>query len=668
MTPDDELLHFGDATPGRSPLGYLPGLDGLRGLAVAAVVCFHGGWSWMRGGFLGVSLFFTLSGFLITSLLVAETNADGRVSLKRFWVRRARRLLPAAWITLTGALLLGAFVVDGGVMRRLPADVLAALANVANWRFLFAKASYAQLFSAPTPVLHFWSLAIEEQFYLVFPLLVALIVSTTKRWRGTLATVALAGMAISWTMPILLGWSGDRVYYGTDTRAGELLAGVLLALLVSRPAVRTALVRRSWPRVSMTALGALALAGSALLWVRLDRSSTFLARGGFATQAGLSALVILAAALPSGPVRRLTQLAPFRHLGRISYAVYLFHWPLFVWLTPSRTGLGHVGTFALVVVLAIVLAEVSLRVVEMPIRRGRGIAGMASWRPKVVAPFVAGALVVGVAAVNGIPIRAGAFDADHASATLANLRHRSAIQSIAHESSAVPKPRYAFFGDSISLSLALSTETWELRTHQAVGSDGVTELGCGIVRGGLQRSTFIAPVAAKCDAWPRTWAAALDKGHADLALVMSGQWEFVDHKLPGDDQWRHPGDPTYDDVVRREYFAATDLLASHGAVVVWITVPQFGAPDSVLTDAMRASHDSARVDRVNQIIREVVAARPATTRLIDLAAWMAPRTNDRVLRKDGAHFNFNERDYVGVEFLGPQIMRVWNDVWKSRHP
>ncbi|HEX2738760.1 MAG TPA: acyltransferase, partial [Acidimicrobiia bacterium] len=99
MTPDDELLHFGDATPGRSPLGYLPGLDGLRGLAVAAVVCFHGGWSWMRGGFLGVSLFFTLSGFLITSLLVAETNADGRVSLKRFWVRRARRLLPAAWIT-----------------------------------------------------------------------------------------------------------------------------------------------------------------------------------------------------------------------------------------------------------------------------------------------------------------------------------------------------------------------------------------------------------------------------------------------------------------------------------------------------------------------------------------------------------------------------------------
>jgi hypothetical protein len=429
--------------------------------------------------------------------------------------------------------------------------------------------------------------------------------------------------------------------------------------------VRTALIRHRWPRATAATLGAVALVASFVLWSRLERSSSFLAHGGLGTQALLSALVILAATLPGGPVRRLGQLAPLRRLGRISYAVYLFHWPLFVWLTPARTGLGHGATFALVVGLALLLAEISFRVLEMPVRRGRGVAGVDALRLRVVAPFVLTTLIAGVVVVNRMPAPTTGFDAERAGATLTRLRRHGSIRPIAKNSTFAPVPRFAFFGDSISLSLALSTTPWELHTHRALGTDGVTELGCGIVRGGLQRSDFVAPVAARCDAWPSTWAAALDEGHADLALVMSGQWELVDHKLPGDMQWRHPGDPVYDDTVRREYLAATDLLSSRGAVVAWITVPHFGDPDTLLSDAMRASHDPARVDRVNQIIREVVAARPKTARLIDLAAWMQQRTNDRVLRKDGAHFNFNDRDYVGTRFLGPEILRVWNDVRHS---
>ncbi|MFN8036822.1 MAG: acyltransferase [Acidimicrobiia bacterium] len=674
MTSDDELLGFGDARTSSGSLRHLPGLDGLRGIAVAAVVCFHGGWGWMRGGFLGVSLFFTLSGFLITSLLLSEANGSRRISLVGFWVRRGRRLLPAAWLTLGAALVLGALVLEGAAMRQLPGDVFAALCNVANWHFLVARVSYAQLFSSPSPVLHFWSLAIEEQFYLVFPLVVAVIVALGGRWRSRLAAFAVTGIVVSWSLPIVLGWSADRVYYGTDTRAGELLVGVVLALLVARPGFRAAVVRRFWPRFGATAFGTLALVGSLVLWTHLDRASAFLGRGGFALQALLSAGIILAATLPVGPVRRLTTLAPLRRLGRISYAVYLFHWPLFVWLTPSRTGLGRAATFVVVVATSVLLAELSARVLELPIRRGRGVLGVEAWRPSFVVPVVLVALIAGIVAVGRAPVRAGAFDADTASATLASLRHRRTAppaappqSTVPPPRSTVPPPRYAFFGDSISLSLALATAPWESRTHGAIGTDGMTVLGCGIVRGGLQRAEYAAPVAARCDAWPRTWAAAMDKGHADLALVMSGQWELVDHKLAGDSQWRHAGDPVYDDVVRREYLAATDLLASKGAVAVWITVPHFGPPDTIATDAMRSYHDPVRVDRVNQIIREVVAARPATARLIDLATWMQTRVDDRVLRKDGAHFNFDDHDHVGVDFIGPQLVDVWNDVWRSRH-
>src|SRR5467141_2308611 len=150
----------------------LDALDGLRGLAVAAVLLYHSQFGFARGGYLGVSLFFTLSGFLITSLLLTQAREQHRVQLGRFWARRARRLLPAATLALAGVLLYGATIASGDQLRYLRVDVLATLGYVANWRFYFSGQSYARLFASPSPVLHFWSLAIEEQFYLVFPLLV----------------------------------------------------------------------------------------------------------------------------------------------------------------------------------------------------------------------------------------------------------------------------------------------------------------------------------------------------------------------------------------------------------------------------------------------------------------------------------------------------------------
>ncbi|MCX7620230.1 MAG: acyltransferase, partial [Acidimicrobiales bacterium] len=175
-------------------LPHFPGLDGLRGLAVLVVLLFHSGFSWAKGGFLGVSSFFTLSGFLITALLLAERRATGAIDLKAFWIRRFRRLMPAALTCLTVVAVFGLFGADGTQKRNLAGDALSAMGYVANWRFVFSGQSYADLFAAPSPVLHFWSLAIEEQFYLLYPLLaygVFRLVGFSRRYFGAVVLVLI---------------------------------------------------------------------------------------------------------------------------------------------------------------------------------------------------------------------------------------------------------------------------------------------------------------------------------------------------------------------------------------------------------------------------------------------------------------------------------------------
>src|SRR5690606_20696572 len=186
---------------------------------------FHGGFSWARGGYLGVSTFFTLSGFLITTLLVAERRATGGIDLRRFWSRRVRRLLPASALTLVGVCL-WALVADAGWERNLRGDVLAAVLQVANWRFLLEDRSYGDLFAAPSPVLHFWSLAIEEQFYWLFPLVAAGVLALARGSLRALAAVLAAGLALSAGLTAALGPDRmDAVYYATPVRMAEILAG-----------------------------------------------------------------------------------------------------------------------------------------------------------------------------------------------------------------------------------------------------------------------------------------------------------------------------------------------------------------------------------------------------------------------------------------------------------
>ena len=277
-------------------LGYEPSLDGLRALAVAAVLVFHARFSWAPGGFLGVSAFFTLSGFLITTLLIQEWRRSGSVSLRGFFGRRFRRLLPASWLTLALVLAMGAAGVwNSQQLRSLRGDVPWALAELVNWHFIAEGRSYGAQFEAPSPLEHYWSLAIEQQFYLLLPLVVLGVLAWTqgralRRGRGgagppatTLAPLVLlllAATAISW----YLNWrfasaSVARSYFGTDTRLAELTVGGLLATVGTRR-IRGL---RGARRHVVLALGVAGLGGSIVLWSTATVASRWMYPWGFYT-------------------------------------------------------------------------------------------------------------------------------------------------------------------------------------------------------------------------------------------------------------------------------------------------------------------------------------------------------------------------------------------------
>ncbi len=353
---------------------HLPGLDGLRGLAVIGVLLFHGGFTWAGGGYLGVSTFFTLSGFLITNLLVREFDARHTIGLARFWTRRFRRLLPAALLAIALIGVLWWRVGSPEQLADLHGDMNAALGYVANWRFLSAGTSYADLFSAPSPLQHFWSLAIEEQFYLVFPLVVIAVMKLGG--RRLLTGVLAAATAASVLATLVLRDNLDRVYYGTDTRAAELLIGALLAVWWSgRPTTtigrhaRTTSPDTRGPSPLIDAAGFAALAAMFWAWWAIAQTDNRLTHGALPLYAVGTAVIIYAATQP-GAVTRLLSFAPLRGAGLISYGLYLYHWPIFLLLDDNRLHWPTLPLFALRMAVTTAIALASYHLLEMPIRRG----------------------------------------------------------------------------------------------------------------------------------------------------------------------------------------------------------------------------------------------------------------------------------------------------------
>ncbi|HWB38263.1 MAG TPA: acyltransferase, partial [Rugosimonospora sp.] len=381
-----------DTRRGGAVDGYQPSLDGVRALAVTAVLLYHAGVPWLPGGFLGVDAFFVLSGFLITSLLLAERARHGRVRLVAFWGRRARRLLPAALVMLAGTAIAGRYLLPPLDLGLLRGDEFAAIGYVANWRMIYRGADYFAQTAAASPVQHTWSLSIEEQFYLVWPLLLVGVLALRRRsGRRLLLTLACAGALASALAAALLyhPTNPNRAYFGTDSRAQALLVGCALALLLARSPARDAAAPAAGvpaqagpPALEAAAaparhrvLGLLAGLGALVFAVecwRAGGSSGWLYRGGLALCAlAVAAVLAHATRSPGSPTARLLSLVPLVWLGRISYGVYLYHWPLFEYLDAGRTGLSGLGLLALRLTAVLVVATLSYHLIEQPIRRGR---------------------------------------------------------------------------------------------------------------------------------------------------------------------------------------------------------------------------------------------------------------------------------------------------------
>lgn len=363
-------------------------LDGLRGLAVAVVVLYHFAPGLVPGGFLGVDVFFVLSGFLLTSLVLVEHHNTRTVSVSGFWSRRIRRLLPAALTTVVVSVAI-AFVLEPDYTRQtLRGQAIAAIAYVSNWWSIGHDQSYASSFGPQSPVSHFWSLAVEEQFYLLFPFLVLVVIlgagamgrrrmGRTRLNRlsvGLLAVSAVGALSSAVAMVLIHtpGTDPSRVYLGTDTRVQTIFVGVGLACLwYMRPPSIEPLVETSDRRKRSTIAAAL-LGVLVVATLVVGFTDDWLYLGGFTLVAvGIAALIWNLTRHEAGPAHRILTTSTLRGLGEVSYGLYLWHWPVMVFLNPQRTGLDGPMLFLLRIVVTALATAVSYTLIEQPFRRGR---------------------------------------------------------------------------------------------------------------------------------------------------------------------------------------------------------------------------------------------------------------------------------------------------------
>jgi len=624
--------------------GYVGALDGLRALAVAAVLAFHAELGFADGGFLGVSAFFTLSGFLITTLLVREHHRAGGVALGAFYARRARRLVPAAYACV-GAVLVLTPVWSVSQRRDLPGDAIASVANVANWRFAFADQSYQDLFTGtPSPLAHFWSLAIEEQCYVLLPLVVAW---ALRRGGVRRLVQVLVVLLVGSVLATLLTNDPDLVYNGTHTRAAELLLGSLAAMGV--------LHRRPSDRVlAGMSLGGLASLAALVGVTGLD--DAWLYRGGFVLVAVCSAVTVVGL-LGGHWMARAVGCRPMAAVGRRSYGVYLYHWPVFLVLSPERTGWSPWPLLVARVALTAAIAAASYRWLEMPVRARRVLRAP---RPAAAAFVVAAsALVVSSVALPTPTLSASEQLLEQVSSGSVTLYSSTTAASPTPSSSTVAAVpfgplRIAVIGDSTSVFAA-----------QALADAGADEL---VVQWAGEEACPFATTSATRPAPSLDWTISecdgpivrldgvLGSFRPDAVLLVVGAMELMEHRYPGDEAGHLPGAPAYLAAHARALDELMAVLRPNDVPLVVADTPPLGV-GAFSTFEMA---DPARAEQFNSMIAGWADRHPDVAVLPYGERIVAHEAAHGNIRFDGSHPDIGALTAIARDWIVDDLVDTVN--------
>jgi peptidoglycan/LPS O-acetylase OafA/YrhL len=649
-------------------LRYMPPLDGARAFAVLAVMAYHAGIDWLPGGFLGVDAFFVLSGFLITSLLVREQRATGSIRLATFWAGRARRLLPGLLLMLLFVAGYAYFIAPGAASDGMRADTFFTLLYSANWHYIAESANYFAAAGPVSPLTHTWSLAVEEQFYLAWPPIVLLVTRRSQNGLAWLLVLAAAGAVASACVMALLynGMNDTRLYYGTDTRGQSILVGATLAIALEMVARRRSqgpwIPRRSrrhagdaaWVAtrpVTRAAIGAAGVLGAAVMvWLggRASGTSWWLYHGGFLLSATASALVLLSVVcLPTGRLAGLLSIAPLRFVGRISYGLYLWHFPLFLWLDHARTGLSGAELVSARFAMTGAVATVSYYLVELPIRQRRVFRGR---RGLLSAPVAIGAVAGAIVLATSSLSVAGATNlAPQPVAT-----HRRQPPALPSEANVL------VVGDSMAETLGNGLEG-------AVGQHfGLDIINAGTPKCALAFGSFEVqgnpptPSAPSCDPssgsplWPTVWASLVRQFDPKVSVFVE-RLDIVNRLFDGG--WTSIGAPAYDTYLKSQIRLAVRTLTARGGKVLFLTSPYFSTgeqPDG----APWPEDNPQRVDEFNAMLRSVAGDDPSQVAVFDLNRLADPSGRFQFY-VDGLDLRFIDGihwTYEGDCWLAPRLL------------
>ncbi len=534
-------------------------------------------------------------------------------------------------------------------LAKIRGDALATIAYVANWRPVFSGQSYFDQFSMPSPLRHTWSLGIEEQYYAFWPLLLLLVLKIKKITLGKLMLGTIVAAACSALLMALLfhpGVNPSRVYYGTDTRAQSLFVGATLAVLLLRLGPIEG--RIGWPALQGAGLAFAAIV--AFIWLRTTESSDLLYRGGFFFLALSVAVVIAASVQPkAGPVGKLLSLPPLRALGLISYGVYLWHWPIFLMLTPGRVHLGLYELFALRVAVTLAVCTLSYHLLEMPIRRGAFRGRKITWS---FAPAGAACLAVALVVVTRGPTGPGAYAVNTPD-----------VMPTQAQGGSQPPIRVMVFGESVAFSLDSGMQ--EVAPEYNLSVWNRSTLGCGFsdVDSEMSLTGESGKQAAdRCKEWRQSWQQDLTAFNPDIVLMVFGAWDSEDRVVGG--KTLAAGSPEWADFLSQSLEEKFEILTAGGAKLMLATFP-YTRPWvwSTLSNGDELEQSTRRREAaLNDIYREFAAQHPDKVVLVEFNAFACPGDKysdlyiDGVrMRQDGVHFTTGGSTVV-ARWLAPQIV------------